>query len=168
MLCESCKKNQATVFYEENINGQKRSLALCAECASAMKKEGEFAQGSNALFSLPPFHDALFGGLFGQSAPAPKKTCPACGASYSDLRQTGKVGCPECYTTFGDELRETIRTIHGNVKHVGRAPSRTRKDREKQTRLTELREQMKSAIGEENFELAAKLRDEIRALEEQQ
>lgn len=169
MLCEKCQKNQATVFYEENINGNKRSYSLCAECAAALEKEGALSLGHD-LFSIPSvgFHDGLFGGLFGQIAPTQKKVCPTCGASFSDLRQNGKVGCAECYTVFSDELRDTIRSIHGNVKHAGRAPSRNRKDREKKNRLADLKKQLKAAIDEENFELAVSLRDEIRALEENQ
>ena len=41
MICESCKKNEATVFYEESINGTKRSYSLCAACAAAKEKDGE-------------------------------------------------------------------------------------------------------------------------------
>ena len=167
MLCEKCKKNQATFFYEENINGSKRAYSLCPECANVLEKEGELSMGHD-LFSLPSLgnlHDGLFGGLFGQATPIQKKTCPTCGASFADLRQNGKVGCPECYTVFAEELHDTIQSIHGNVKHVGRAPSRNRKDREKKDRLVELRNQMKAAIEEENFELAASLRDQIRSLE---
>lgn len=170
MLCEKCKKNQANFFYEETINGNKRSYSLCSECAAAMEKEGELSKVYDP-FSLPSFggfHDGLFGGLFGQITPAKQKVCPTCGASYTDLRQYGKVGCADCYTAFGEELGETIRSIHGNVRHVGRAPARMRKDREKKDRLADLRKQMKAAIDEENFELAASLRDEIRAMEENQ
>jgi protein arginine kinase activator len=89
-------------------------------------------------------------------------------ADGDGFRTDGKTGCPECYTTFGEELGATIRSIHGNVKHAGRAPARLRKDREKQDRLAALRKQMQEAITSENFEQAAKLRDEIRALEENQ
>ena len=170
MLCERCKKNQATIFYEENINGQKRSYSLCAECAAAMEKEGELSlHGSSGMFSMPSFgcHDQLFGGLFGQTAvPSAKQSCPGCGATLDDFRKDGKTGCPTCYTTFSAALGETIRSIHGNVKHVGRAPARYRQNREKQDTLQSLKADMKQAIADENFELAAKLRDEIRSLEE--
>ena len=116
MLCERCKKNTATVFYEENINGESRSYSLCSECASELKK-------------------------------------------------SGKTGCPECYKTFGEELRSTIRSIHGNVKHIGRAPAKFRKSREKENELKELKKQLKEAIANENFESAANIRDKIRAME---
>ena len=66
---------------------------------------------------------------------------------------------------FWKNFENTDRSIHGNVKHVGRAPLRMRKDREKKDKLTELRNQMKAAIEAENFELAASLRDEIRTME---
>ncbi len=163
MICEKCKKNQATIFYEENINGKKRSYSLCPECASALEKEVGL---SHDLFSLPSFGNPLFGGLFGHATPAAGKTCPSCGATLSDFRRNGKMGCPDCYAAFSGELGETIRSIHGNVKHTGRAPARYRKDREKQDRLAELRGKMKAAIEAEDFEQAATLRDEIRALEE--
>lgn len=173
MLCEKCKKNQATVFYEENINGNKRSYSLCGECAAALEKEGDISFGyglSQDFFALPSFgsfHDGLFGGLFGQTVShAPQKTCRGCGSSFDDFRKNGKTGCPECYVTFGEELNDTIRSIHGNIKHVGRAPASMRRNREKQDKLAKLKEQLRDAISGENFELAAKLRDEIHGLEE--
>lgn len=170
MICEKCKKNEATVFYQETINGNKRSYSICAACAAAMEQQGEIAMG-HGLFALPSlggFHNDLFGSLFGSTDGQPRKAkaCPACGATMSDLKKSGKVGCPECYVTFSEELGSTVRSIHGNVKHVGRAPAGFRKNREKQDRLLTLRQQMKDAVQNENFELAASLRDEIRTLEE--
>lgn len=169
MLCETCKKKEATVFYEETINGAKRSYSLCADCAAALEKQGELSFG-HSPFSLPSFgsfHDTLFGGLFGLSEgqPQQKKACPQCGTTMSDLRSNGKVGCPECYATFRLELNDTIRSIHGNVEHVGRTPSRFRQNRGKADRLASLKQQLKDSIAEEDFERAATLRDEIRSLE---
>lgn len=166
MLCEACKKNEATVFYEESVNGSKRSYSLCAACAAAKEKEGEISLG-HGLFSFP-YHDELFGSLFGLSAASAQKekTCPACGASARDLQKHGRVGCPQCYGAFKEELAGTVRSIHGNTKHVGRAPSRFREGLEKQNRLETLRKQMKDAVAAEDFERAASLRDEIRTIEE--
>lgn len=41
MLCEKCKKNEASVFYRENINGKERKYSLCPECAAELEKNGE-------------------------------------------------------------------------------------------------------------------------------
>ncbi len=166
MKCDNCKNNEATFFYEENLNGKTRSLHLCPECAAKMK-------GGDKLFSegFPSFtqlHSNLLDGLFGLSSPAvkeSKKACPGCGAAWSDLRRAGKAFCPQCYTTFGEELRPTLRSLHGNVTHTGRAPADRREKREKEDRLTRLKKELASAIAEEKFEDAAKLRDEIRSLE---
>ena len=166
MLCERCKKNTATVFYEENINGEARSYSLCSECAAELKKSGELS-GFFPFSGLGSMHDQLFGGLFGISEPMAKtrKSCPLCASTFSDFQKNGKTGCPECYKTFGEELKSTIRSIHGNVKHIGRAPAKFRKNREKENELKALKNQLKEAITNEDFETAATLRDKIRAME---
>ncbi|MBQ7292905.1 MAG: UvrB/UvrC motif-containing protein [Clostridia bacterium] len=166
MLCERCKKNTATVFYEENINGQKHSCSLCSECAAEINS-GDNTVGIFPFSGFGGLHDQIFAGLFGfNDAPIKKsKTCSFCSATFSDFQKNGKTGCPKCYETFSDELRSTIRSIHGNVKHVGRSPAKFRKNREKEDKLKVLRKQLKEAVSDENFELAASLRDQIKAIE---
>ena len=166
MLCERCKKNTATVFYEEMINGESHSYSLCQGCATEMKKSGELS-GFFPFSGFGSMHDQLFGGLFGSVDPLEKtrKVCTLCASSFADLKKNGKVGCPQCYKTFGDELRATIHSIHGNVRHLGRAPSKFRKSREKENELKALKKQLKEAVSSENFEEAATLRDKIRSME---
>lgn len=173
MKCENCKQNEATFFYEETINGQSRSVRLCAECAAKMKAgEKLFSEQSDA-FSFPSFtqlHNNFLDGLFGITAPSTKETaksCPLCGATWGDLLKSSKAFCPECYTTFLEELRPTLRSLHGNVTHTGRAPAGRRAQQEKRDKLASLKAQLGEAIKEENFEEAAKLRDEIRGLEKE-
>lgn len=161
MKCERCG-NEADFLYNENINGKKSSMALCYDCAL---KAGLVAGGEG--FSHPAFGAAdLFGTLFGKKQESPAKSCPTCGMRFAELRAEGKVGCPDCYKTFGAELATTIRQMHGNTKHIGRAPATSREAAEKVARVSELRAALKSAVEAENFEEAARLRDEIRALGE--
>ncbi len=167
MLCEKCHKKEAAVFYEETVNGKARSLSLCADCAHEMGHTGELGG-----FALPfgAWQDGLFGSLFGLPAGAQKseKSCPACGATFRSFSKDGKVGCPACYRTFSAELADTVYAIHGNVKHIGRVPTKYKKKEEKKHLLTSLREQMKAAVETEDFEQAAAIRDQIKALEEGQ
>ena len=171
MKCESCKQNEATFFYEETINGQSRSLRLCAECAAKMKTGGKLFPEQGDALSFPSFthfHNNFLDGLFGITAPSAKgtaKSCPACGATWGDLLKSSKAFCPECYTTFMEELRPTLRSLHGNVTHTGRAPAGRRAQQEKRDRLASLKAKLGEAIQTENFEDAATLRDEIRRLE---
>ncbi len=177
MLCERCKKNEATVFYRESVNGKERSLSLCADCAEKARKKGELEDGfmKNGFFGGgffdDPFADAdkLFGSLFGvKTLPGAKtekaKKCSLCGATFRDLMNEGKAGCPECYRTFAEEFAPTISRIHGTTSHVGGAPSAFRRNREQKEKIHTLEAELKSAVKEENYERAAQLRDELRSL----
>ena len=42
MLCERCKKKDATFYYHENVNGAEKTYSLCRDCADEMEKRGEF------------------------------------------------------------------------------------------------------------------------------
>ncbi len=167
MLCEKCHQKEASVFYEETVGNKTRSFSLCAECAKELKQ----TSGNDLLFSLPTawsLSDGLFGTFFSSQAPQKaEKTCPVCHASVRDLEKTGKVGCPSCYDTFRSELESTIRSIHGNVSHIGRAPAKHRKEVQNRSELDSLREELKAAIAHEDFESAAILRDKIKKLEQE-
>lgn len=172
MLCEKCKKRTATVFYNENINGKTRSYSLCGECASKLREKGDLQDITSMIGSFAdPFselHDDLFGGFFGIptqiNAPTEKK-CPTCGCGYSEIAKSGKVGCPECYKVFSDELSGMIRSVHGTTTHTGNVPARHRAKQERAEQLKQLKKSMQDAIAQEDFERAATLRDEIKQLE---
>lgn len=172
MKCEKCKQNEATFFYEESVNGNTRSYHLCRDCAEKMKENGElqFSMDDEMSFPLFPSFPNLLGELFGVPGRSSKrlaggKKCPGCGATWEDLVRNGKVSCPQCYDTFKDELASTVRQVHGNVTHTGRAPRRLRVVNEKKEKLERCRRELNEAIKAENFEKAAELRDEIKALE---
>ena len=119
----------------------------------------------SALF--PAGYGNFIGDIFGlpQSLGVKAKKCEGCGSTWQEIAKSGKVGCPLCYGTFGDELERSIRSIHGNVTHAGRAPAARLAALEKKNRMVNLKSALKTAIEAENFEEAARLRDEIRAME---
>ena len=63
-------------------------------------------------------------------------------------------------------MRELLRRVHGSPRHTGRS-YRPPKDEvlERASVLGELRERLRRAIEQEQFEVAAELRDRIRVLE---
>ena len=164
MKCERCQQNEATFFYEENVNGTKRSLRLCAACAAKMQAESPAP-------AFGGFGSHLLDGLFGLSAAPvaePRKTCPGCNATWSALAKAGKAFCPQCYTAFADELEPSLRSLYGNhVRHTGRAPAGQRAAQERRDTLASLKKQLAEAIAAEKYEDAAQLRDQIRALEKE-
>ena len=45
--------------------------------------------------------------------------CPYCNTSYSEIVQTGFVGCQRCYQEI-DELKKTVHILYGEKKHKGK------------------------------------------------
>ena len=89
---------------------------------------------------------------------------------YADFEHTGRLGCAQCYRDFSAQLKPSLQKIHGRTQHAGRKPKAFVPDPQDELnqQLNELRRQMDEAVAAENFEEAARLRDEIRALTETQ
>ncbi|MGH7658753.1 MAG: UvrB/UvrC motif-containing protein, partial [Gemmatimonadales bacterium] len=93
--------------------------------------------------------------------------CDGCGATLEDFRDTGRLGCPECYRTFSGPLGDLLRRLHGATRHVGeryRAPGSAEPTNGSPGLERELRERLRVAVESENFELAAQLRDQLRTV----
>ena len=165
MLCQNCGKNEATTHIKQIINGDMAESHLCHDCATHLGYGDVF---SGFGFNLSEF----FGGLLGDMRPAVAGgkvlRCTKCGASFDDIAREGKVGCAECYRTFYDRLLPSIQRIHGKIKHSGKesrsvpAPVKTETVQEK---IEKLKIRMNEAVAKQEFEQAAKIRDEIKALE---
>lgn len=165
MLCQNCGKNEATTHIKQIINGDMAESHLCAECAKSLGYSDVF---SGFGLDLSEF----LGGFLGDMMPSLRRSkterCPKCGISFNDIVRSGKVGCAECYRTFYDELLPSIQRIHGRIKHSGKAShGASEKPREETTeeKIEKLKKQMNETVAAQEFENAAKLRDEIKALE---
>lgn len=166
MLCEKCQERPATVRLRRTINNDTTEQHLCQQCA---QESDELAMMAGSEFSLPAF----FAGLLEAEKPGSSSTlparvdvrCPECGLDYAEFRQGGRLGCGGCYRAFAQPLEPLLRRIHGHTEHGGKMPpgmgQRTRANR----RLEELRAELRQRVQKEEFERAAELRDEIRALE---
>jgi protein arginine kinase activator len=103
-----------------------------------------------------------------EQVPAPRagETCTRCGATFQDFRETGRLGCSDCYRTFEPALRDLLRRLHGSTHHLGeRYAEREPAADVAREQAAELREQLRLAVETENFELAAELRDRLRVVE---
>ena len=85
--------------------------------------------------------------------------------TFEDIAQSGKVGCAKCYQTFKSLLAPSLKRIHGNTQHTGKVPSSAGEMVKKQNEIKRLKEELNQMIAQQNFEEAAKLRDQIRAME---
>ena len=167
MLCNICNKAQATFHRTQIIKNQVTEIHLCQGCA---EKQGmNFSPLSqlnieDALTSLLNYiaeEDKT--GI--QAAKEKNLVCPRCHLSYAKFREIGRLGCAECYTAFAEELEPLLRRIHGSCDHQGKMPPHTNRLVELNKELHELRKQLQTALKEENFEVAAQLRDAIKKAE---
>jgi protein arginine kinase activator len=167
MLCEECRKQNAAVFLKLAVNNKVKELHLCPACAA--KKGMSFGLESGA-FNISDIVGNM-SGYFKDFLPPERKTlrCGACGLKYSEFKESGRLGCPGCYESFEPQLTELMARIHGSALHTGRAyadaPELKLSKAETARRLTELRAELKDAVAREDFEGAARLRDELKRLE---
>ena len=171
MICKRCGKNKAEIYYKQTVNGHTEEYALCSKCAEEMQKEGSINIKMPSLFDDFDFGfdslNELFGINYDKKRPqiAEKKRCTLCSSTFDDLVKSGKVGCAECYKVFSDELKRSVEGIHGKAKYMGRRPKKYKEKETKEEKINTLKAELKNAIDAQEFEKAATLRDEIRALE---
>ena len=167
MTCQQCETREAVVLLKKVEAGEVRELHLCEKCAA---ERGVSAPGEeSAKTPLGAFLAAMGSDPTSDSplsAGAALAECPGCGATLQDFRRTGRLGCAECWATFEGPLRGLVRRVHGATRHVGElyaAPGAEPMDPDDLVRR--LRERLAAAVLEENFEVAAELRDRLRGLE---
>lgn len=165
MLCERCGKKSATVVIRQNINGRKAVLRLCADCAEGEGYGDFFANLSGVGKDFENVFGNILGESYAQAGRNDEDFCPRCGARFSELSETGKIGCAECYRHFRPALMTSIQRIHGKTGHTGKVPRSAGEKAKRRSRLSALRTQLNTAIETQDFEEAAKLRDAIRAEE---
>ncbi len=168
MYCDDCKQNPASLHFTQVNNGQKVEMHLCQECAT---KKG-IQMLTNMNFNIPNMLGSLIGNIYtgspstGENVQTDVK-CPVCGASFADIRQTGKLGCGQCYETYQDELESTLRRVQGHVQHTGKIPSRSGRKVLLKRQIDRLKTGLQEAVIQEDYEKAAEIRDSIKELEKQ-
>ena len=179
MLCDNCGKREANVRYSENINGVKKQLNLCEECS---KKLGI----GEINFSIPMDINNFFSDFFEELQQPEFKSlignvseeiCPTCGKNFEEILNTGRFGCGNCYNTFEDKIDSLIKKLHGTNMHIGRIgsiqenksilnkESEEIKEENNSSKIEILQQKLKECIKKENYEEAAKIRDEIKELQ---
>ena len=164
MSCDQCHEREAVIHLTQIVNEQVTTLHLCERCAAEKGVESPSSVTKTPLGSFL----AAMGDNLPEVEPAPRSgdTCGRCGGSLQDFRESGRLGCPECYRSFEVPIRDLLRRLHGSTHHVGeRYAERGAVPAPSRVETAELREQLRLAVETENFELAAELRDRLRVLE---
>ncbi len=155
MTCQRCRED-ATVHLVETVEGRRQELHLCSGCARKAGLGPSPAPGPGLLDDvLQGLILAHVGELVGELA---RKTCPDCGLRFMEFRADGRLGCPNDYPLFLGGLLPLLRKSQAATRHVGKVPRRRPADPGRLRTRAKLRE----AVAREDYELAARLRDELR------
>ncbi len=171
MLCDRCKKNEATIHIETIHNGKRVKTNLCAECA-----KHEEAQGALAALGFN-LAEVLFQKMTGNApggaekekdAPGSDIVCPVCQWTLEKIKaHNGQLGCPQCYQSFAPLIEDVISKVQKGKLHVGKRPGVIRADRgADELKLRKLKNLLSELVRREEYEDAARCRDDIRRLEE--
>ncbi len=168
MQCQRCGERPAVIHLTTIVDNTHTEQHLCEACAVA---QGIQTEATLAKFPIGNFLATLGSGTAtAQPTTDAEQRCSACGATLQDFRDSGRLGCSVCYDAFGASLRMLLRRIHGSSRHVGEPYASplgmdVPPEGEPAAEVAALREQLQRAVEAENFELAARLRDEIRSRE---
>jgi len=167
MQCQICKNNEATIHLTEISNGIRSELHLCEYCAAeqqiAVKNQLPLNELLSSLLAAAPEEEQF------TSAETRRLKCPVCGFTLEHLRNASLLGCPQDYEVFAQPLLPLIESIHdGKTLHCGKVPSTTPKRTKNQIELHSLKLKLEQAVKKEDYELAAKMRDQIAEKEKQE
>lgn len=160
MRCQICSKNDATIHLTEIADGVRTEIHVCEHCAVeqdiAVKSHIPINELLSNLLASQPADDEL------ADLSDAEIVCPNCGYTLAQFQKEGTLGCPDDYEVFEKLLRPLIEKAHdGNTTHRGKVPSNTSPDTREQMEILNLRQQLEAAVQNEDYELAAKLRDQI-------
>jgi protein arginine kinase activator len=177
MKCEICQENQATIHVTEvredpdvesgdHLKHHISHQHICANCAGQLelpfvpppKKSVAHVKQMAEIWKVI---QATAQKQHAQSA----LTCPDCGLSLTEFRAKGRLGCARCYEVFAEHVGPLLERIHSASAHKGRLPHRAAEKEQRATRLAELKRRLDEAVRSEDYEAAATIRDELRALE---
>lgn len=162
--CSECHKS-TKVIYTEVIGDSLNRWKMCSDCPVLQRR----LRGTVAL-------EAQTAESMGGTSAA-GVCCGKCGTTLESVRSGHPLGCSECYEVFGDTLvNELISNglLPGKLVsvaktaplHIGRSPGQV-SPVSRSVRLIALNEALDEVLKKEDYEQAARLRDQIKALKEE-
>ena len=160
MLCDKCKSKEACYHSTLVVNGEVKSTHLCEKCA---EKEGVFNRTYNSIFDefrsltnflgFDDFED---------------KICPNCNWSLRKFKNSGLLGCGNCYDAFEEEIEDIVKRIQpyaeNKLDNIEFKVEEHKQNASKEQKLINLKADLQKAINEERYEDAGAINKEIKKL----
>jgi protein arginine kinase activator len=149
------------------VDGAVTHTHLCPGCAEEVAQQ---ADGLALVLAVPSALRNL-----GKQAPTGEPAtehlwddgegfCPVCGTTLSDLKESGLVGCANCYRVFSDYLGRTLSEGAEITEHLGKIPHRGPETDNLQHEIMRLERMLRELVATERFEEAAGVRDRLSEL----
>jgi protein arginine kinase activator len=164
-----CGEEPATMHLLRVVDGTVSHTHLCARCAEGVAEQTE---GLALVLAVP----SVLRGL-GKSASREQEAttgvapggreetfCGACGTTLTDLKESGMVGCANCYRVFADHLEATVRREAEPIEHLGKVPLRGPETDTLRHEMMRLERMLRELVAHERFEEAAGVRDRLAEL----
>ncbi|MGL5097773.1 MAG: UvrB/UvrC motif-containing protein, partial [Planctomycetia bacterium] len=123
MKCEKCAEKAVIHMTEIEEGGDFSEVHLCYHCAQDHLRQST-DEDEPAPVKNPTKESAKSSAVVALTPQAGAAVCPVCGISFADFRATGRLGCPNDYQVFHEELKPLLENIHGALRHVGKSPRR--------------------------------------------
>jgi protein arginine kinase activator len=164
MLCENCHQKDATVHLTHIVDGKVEKYHLCEACA-AQKGIDVHAEPMDLSGMMESMKEQL---AQLKESPPPRSSgptvCPGCGLTRTEILKKGRLGCDRCYEVFAAEMLPVVVSVQHGDQHLGKVPRRASERMKTSVELARLRRELDQAVAGENYESAARLRDQIRLL----
>lgn len=177
MLCENCHLNEAEVkltVKSKNGTSEKWVCSTCAQGDNPWNPNGNYSTHQHYQDDIEEAfvvkqilqHFATKHGInFQEVAFQEEKQCPTCHMTLKDIAHVGKLGCVDCYKTFRDDIIDIVGRVQGGqYEHIGKTPQSSHQKLALKKQIEEKSNYLNTLIEEQNFEEAAIVRDEIKAL----
>lgn len=165
MLCQKCQTNVATIRYAEVVDGRVTEQHVCAACVAVLEKgvSSGFELSEVGPRARRPAPESA--AVAARSDDSDQQACGVCGMPLAGILATQHVGCPSCYDNFPSEIGPMLQAVHRFSAHKGKSAHTVTVREQLRSALHAKRGLLRSVLREENYEEAARLRDEIKRLE---
>ena len=104
------------MHFTQIVDNEMQNIDLCDECAA---KHGLFEQGGSPLSMLVALGEAMFGSVQ-QNLTASGLICSSCGCTPTIFKETGRLGCENCYRDLKPLIEKIVESSQKGVCHVGK------------------------------------------------
>jgi protein arginine kinase activator len=153
--CSHCQK-QTKVIYKECSQSTSLKTEMCKDCPVLEEKLHGGTEG------LPSF----------ESKDDSKLCCANCLTTLESIKAGTPLGCSNCYAVFGDSLIDAMLCDDKASEkkkprpiHLGKSPSNPAVITPSE-KLSSLNSALNDALKQENYEQAARIRDQIKEFED--